>query len=465
LSTNSVSGDTPRLFAVYDVLIYTDPVSGAVLPEIATSMTTSDAVVWTMKIRPNVKFTDGTPYDAPAVKFNWDRQRDPANAATGAAIVNGMTYEVVDSLTLKMTLKVANGQFPRQVADYLTYIGSPAAITAAGSQTNYTDKPVGAGPFILKQWVRDSQATYVRNPNYWNSPRPYVDQLVIKTVLDETQRKNTMIAGGADLAFSNNPSTIADYKTAGVNAYLSPSINTNIFYMNERVPALGDVRVRKALQLAIDLDQLNKVIDGGIGEVPHGYFPPNFPYSDPSLVFPSPDLVQAQKYIDAYVAENGGKDLTFEFLTSTSPRNQNYYAAIKQMVEKLNHVHMTLKVLDAGGQLTALINHDFTIHMSSYPGTDPEPGFLERVLSNGTSQYIAYSNADVDKNVALSRSTTDPNVRNTALKAIQKQMITDVPFFPLFRSPGFVAESSKVRDLSTFNDGALFSDRVWLKTH
>jgi peptide/nickel transport system substrate-binding protein len=235
--------------------------------------------------------------------------------------------------------------------------------------------------------------------------------------------------------------------------------------MNEAVPALGDVRVRKALQLAIDIDQLNKLVDNGVGEVPHSYFPQNFPYSDPSIVFPGPDLTQAQQLIDQYVAQNGGKDIQLEFITSTSPRNQNYYQAIQQMVQKLNHVKMSLKVLDAGAQLTALTQHNFQVHMGSYPGTDPEPGFLEMTLSTGTRNWGGYNNADVDKNINLARSTTDPNVRNTALKAIQKQMIADVPYFPLFRSPGFIASSSRIHDLATFNDGGLLSDRIWIKTH
>ena len=64
-----------------------------------------------------------------------------------------------------------------------------------------------------------------------------------------------------------------------------------------------------------------------------------------------------------------------------------------------------------------------------------------------------------------SSMTSDGNTRNTALKAIQRQVISDMPFFPLFRSQNYIAQSSRVRDLATFNDGSLLSDRVWLKAH
>jgi peptide/nickel transport system substrate-binding protein len=461
-SNASVSGDMHRLFAVYDALVFADPTTGAVLPELATTVTTNDAIVWTMKIRPNVKFTDGTTFDAQAVKFNWDRHADPANASSAVSLVKTLKYDVVDPLTLKITLPAANGQFPRVIAEFLPYIGSPAAIAAAGSQANYIDKPVGAGPFILKQWVRDSQATFVRNPGYWNAPRPYLDQLIIRTVTDETQRTNTMKAGEADVEYTNFPGSIQQLQAAGITVRVSPSLNTNVFYMNESIPALADVRVRRALQLAVDIDQLNKLVDSGVGEVPRTYFPANYPYTDPNIKFPPPDLTEAQKLIDAYVNENGGKDLQFEFTTSAAVRNQAYYQAMQNMIQKLNHVKMTLRTLDAARQLTAVNQRDFQLYMYSFQGTDPEPQFMEQALSTGSRQFAGYKNSDVDKNIATARSTTDANVRAEALKNVQKQMIADVPFFPLYRSTAYFAQTGKVRDLATFNDGSLLSDRIWL---
>jgi ABC-type transport system substrate-binding protein len=87
---------------------------------------------------------------------------------------------------------------------------------------------------------------------------------------------------------------------------------------------------------------------------------------------------------------------------------------------------------------------------------------MEQALGTGSRQFAGYKNSEVDKNVALARSTTDANVRADALKNIQRQMIADVPFFPLYRSTAYFAHSAKVRDLATFNDGSLLSDRLWL---
>src|SRR3954467_6139729 len=90
---------------------------GGITPLTATSLTSPDGLVWTLKLRPNIKFSDGTAYDASAVKFNWARVQDPATGSPGASIAKAMkTIDVVDPLTVRVTLTDVQGQFPRAVA-------------------------------------------------------------------------------------------------------------------------------------------------------------------------------------------------------------------------------------------------------------------------------------------------------------------------------------------------------------
>src|SRR5438477_914181 len=86
--TNSGASDGFLADSVYDMLVYSDVATGKIVPQTAESLTSNDAVVWTLKLRPGIKFSDGTPYDAAAVKFNWLRIQDPANAANRAAQAN-----------------------------------------------------------------------------------------------------------------------------------------------------------------------------------------------------------------------------------------------------------------------------------------------------------------------------------------------------------------------------------------
>src|SRR5438067_6079085 len=146
---NSGSTDAIRGSAVYDMLLYSDLKTSTITPQTAESLTSADALVWTLKLHPNIKFSDGTPYDAAAVRFNWLRLQDPKNAAARATQANTIAQmDVVDAVTLKITLKSKNAVFPG-VAALIPFIASPKAIQDKGS--NYGNDPVGAGPFLLKQ--------------------------------------------------------------------------------------------------------------------------------------------------------------------------------------------------------------------------------------------------------------------------------------------------------------------------
>jgi len=307
------------MFAIYDALVYQDPRPPAsVVPELAVAMTSPDARVWTMKLRPNVRFTDGAPYDADAVKFNWDRHADPVNSSPWAATLKTLSYQVVDPLTIQITLNKASSQFPRVISRQLAYVASPGAISTAGSDQAYnSSRPVGAGPFTLSTWTRDTQAVLVRNPGYWNAPRPYVDALVLKVVTDDTQRSGLMKSGGADLALTGNALTAQDMtsnKALGLVLSISPAITTYGFGMNQSRPPFNDKNLRRAMELAVDLDLYNKVVNNNLLDSPHQMFPSNYPYADPSLTFPGPDLVQAQKLVDAAVAQNANADIQFTYI-------------------------------------------------------------------------------------------------------------------------------------------------------
>src|SRR5262249_51506281 len=269
-TSNTGGSEAQVMFAVYDKLLYADPASGGMVPRLAESMTTTDATTWTLKVRPGIKFTDGTPYDATAVKCNWDRHADPANNSPWGTTVKNITYQVLDPLTLKITLKSASGQFPRVVSDQLSFIGSPTAEAAAGNQAGYNPKPVGAGPFVLKEWVRSASETLDRNPAYWDSPRPYLDRLIFRTLTDEQQRLNGCKVGEGQVDFTTTPLTADSGKDSG-NVVVSPSINSSTIYFNLKRLPFSDKNARQAVQLAIDVDQINKTLFNGILETPKSY--------------------------------------------------------------------------------------------------------------------------------------------------------------------------------------------------
>ncbi|WP_436777645.1 ABC transporter substrate-binding protein [Yinghuangia sp. YIM S09857] len=142
-AVNSAMADEPRLSALYDPLFYVDGTSRSVKPHLGESLTSADnGATWTMKLRPGVVFSDGTPFDAAAVKLNYDTHANPATRSVHIAAAMGFKAEVVDSLTVKLTAVGApNPNLDRAIASELTYIMAPSAI-AKGPET-YGAQPVG----------------------------------------------------------------------------------------------------------------------------------------------------------------------------------------------------------------------------------------------------------------------------------------------------------------------------------
>ncbi|WP_242424970.1 ABC transporter substrate-binding protein, partial [Frankia sp. EI5c] len=185
-----IAGSIERL-AVFDALVALTP-ADELEYRLATSLTSEDSLTWTLKLRPDLKFSDGTPLDAAAVRDNWTLLADPARKSPSAAIAQRIgPLTAVDATTLRITLKESDGQFPRLVAQTaLTFIGSPTALRERGD--DFRTAPVGAGAYTVTEWLRNDHITLARNPS--SSVRAHLDTIVVRSVPDETQRYNTLLA-------------------------------------------------------------------------------------------------------------------------------------------------------------------------------------------------------------------------------------------------------------------------------
>jgi peptide/nickel transport system substrate-binding protein len=459
---NSGTNDGPAAAAVFDTLVYSDPIAGQIQPQLASSLTSTDALVWTLKLKPNVKFSDGTPLDAAAVKFNWLRLQDPKNVASRASLANLMaSMDVIDSQTLKITLKAKNAVFPSEVA-LIPFIGSPAAITSEGA--GFASAPVGAGPFLLKSWVRDSQVNFVRNPGYWNAPRPYVDQLIFKFILDETQRANTMIAGGGNLLQTITPSTAAMLQSANEVPTAGVVNGGTLMYFNLRKPPFNDIRARQAVEMAVDRADYAKVLLNGVVEPMDSIFRKTSPYYDPSILQPAYDPAKAQQLLDAYAADNGGP-LTFTLTTFSAGDYGPAAQYIQGALMKLKNVNVSVQIEATAVHIAEVNSGAFTAALYGTPFDDPEPTWTSLYTCDANPSPSGFCDSKFDADVADNRVTLDPNQRIADLKDAQKIVYAQLPSFFFERRELWLFETSQVQDVQWANDGLPLLDRMWIKSH
>jgi ABC-type transport system substrate-binding protein len=450
-------------YFAYDTLVRVDG-EGKLVPHLAQSLTASSGnTVWTLKLRPNLKFTDGTAFDAAAIVTNWDRYKDPATAAQCATQIKSMaSYTAVDATTLRITMPQPYAFLPSLLENNCVgSIASPTALAKYG--TRYGSAPestVGAGPFVLKEWVRGDHFTFAKNPGYWDAPRPYLDTVVIKAVPDATQKANTLTTGAADIAFFATPTTQAtQLMSQGFTRFARATGLVGIFFNFNR-PPFNDARVRSALVLAADLDDMNAKATGGSAAVVTTYFTKDSPYYNPAVKQRTNNLAKAQKLIDSYVAEKGGP-VKGTFLLSQNIAN--FGLPIQQQWARLKNVDIAIdQVLPTqASQASAAKNFDMT-----YQGVGNGCDVLTNQVRTGSAtNYGSYSNSEVDSELTECLTTANVAKRKAALDKVTETLFSDA--FALFTHRNFSSTlvSKRLHGVALVDDpNASYADltNAWL---
>src|SRR5712692_461708 len=192
--------------AIYNGLVAPDK-NLTIVADLAESWTTPDPRTYVFKLRPNVKFHDGTACDAAAVKKNFDWILDPANAsARRSEIVDIEQVAVDDPLTVRISLKNAFAPFLSIISDRAGYIVSPTARDKFGK--DYPRNPVGTGPFQFVEWIKDDHATFKRFEGYFESGIPYLDQITYRPIPDLSVALTELKTGNVDFLYQVDPKDV-----------------------------------------------------------------------------------------------------------------------------------------------------------------------------------------------------------------------------------------------------------------
>lgn len=420
--------------------------------------TTDDGNTFTLKLRPGLQFSDGTPLDAGAVKANWDRIADPATGSNSIAYASQIGgSEVVDSTTLNLTMVAPNPQYPQAVAtSSMNWVASPAAL--AKGQAAFDEAPIGAGPFVLGNWARQNAIELKKNPTYWDAPKPYLDTLIIKSSSDSTQRFNAVSTGVADLATETSWRTLSRAEDAGLPTEIVPAGGGQYMAMNFRRAPFNDERARKAVSLAIDLDAINAAVYDGKAPIPESLFDESSPYYS-NIPLKETNREEAQKLFDELAAE--GKPVSFSFTTTANTDAKATAEATQAQLSAFDNVDVKVNIVDSAENLRLYSTHEFDMIIQAAIVQDPDIALTNGFA--GTSRVNVSGIDDPQLNEALVAGRVADTVedRKAAYDTVQERLVALTPAVWYIRTAPSVFTNKDLHGVQMYGTGSVLPAELW----
>jgi ABC-type transport system substrate-binding protein len=263
-ATGGSGFDHNFLWTMYDTLVEWDYDTLKPKPGLA-KWSYPDPKTMVLDIEKGVKFHDGTDLDAEAVKFNLDRNRQDERSNIKADLSSIETVTVTGPLQVTLKLKNADTALPAILSDRSGMMVSPTNIKALGTDTNR--KPVGAGPWKFVSWADNESVVVTRNDTYWRPGRPYLDGIELAIIPESTTALRSVTAGEKEMAFSlpARLKPIID-RSKQLQVVASPTLYCVQLYFNYARAPLDNVKVRQAINFALDRESFVKATMGGLGE-------------------------------------------------------------------------------------------------------------------------------------------------------------------------------------------------------
>lgn len=462
LDPHQITG-VPEINIVRDLLeglVETDE-KGAVAPAAAASWSSSDNKVWVFKLRPDAKWSNGDAVTADDFVYSWRRLVNPETASQYASYLQAAKVANIDDIlagkkspdtlgvkaldphTLEVTLTAAVPYFPQMLYHAATKPVHRATVEQHGIKWTQPEHFVGNGPYLMKKWVVNERIELEKNPQYRDAGNVNINKVVFLPIGSQTDDVARYEAGEVDITDALPPEMYGKLQEKYPNELKrSPYLCTYYFEINNQKAPFDDVRVRKALSLALDRDTIAaKVL--GRGEEPaynltrtgtSGFTP----YQPEWTKLDYPARVEEAKKLLAEAGYSAAKPLTFNFLYNTSEQHKKIAVAAASMwQEALGYVKVNLENQEWKTYLDSRRSGNYQIARASWCGDYNEPStFLNTLQSANSSNRAFYKNAGYDALLARTlEAGTDAQARSRLYTQAEAQIDQDTAVIPVY---GFV---------------------------
>lgn len=412
-------------------------------PGLATEWKAINDTTWQFTLRQGVKFTDGEPVNAEAVKFSIDRILDPANHAPTISYIRTIkSVDVINDYQVQIHTNGPDPLLPTRMSRYPAYIVPPAYVKKVGA-SEFARKPVGSGAYKLDSFIPDEKVVMVANETYWRG-KPAIDRVTWRPIPEATARLTALLTGEVQLiesvpadlvpALKNRPNVeLEQVKGGGLTIYLG---------LKDDEKPLSDVRVRQALSLALNRQAYTQQLLHGFG-TPTGTMAGANDFGYLAVPATAQDVAKAKSLLAAAGYANGFS-LRFQ-----APRRYIASADVAQAI---------VQDLAAIGVKAELEVPEWSVYTQQVASQKQAPMYM---LAWGSTQtldadaalfpilrsgepYSTVHDAELDKLLDQSRQIVDPVARKKVLEQIQQRVAEQQPLLPLYREDTLYAHSTSL---------------------
>ena len=438
---------------------------GKVVPQLAQSLEpNADNTVWKITLRDGITFHNGQPFDGAAVAKALNTYK--------TALITGAAFKVVDTVTqsgpmeVTLVMKQPMADLGNLFIGQGGYMPAPAMLDDPFGG----DHPIGTGPFVFQEWVKNDHVTVTKNPHYWQAGLPHLDQITFRPIASAQDRLAALEDGTVNAIDTVTPSSIRSIRDNQSFRYLEYGKGEEIHIpLNTLAPPFDNLAARQAVAYATDAADYVTQIGDGVYTPANGMFAPGqLGYTEDSG-YPTFDLDKAKELVAQYTKETG-EPLAFTLLSQADVEYAKQDQLLKSMWEAAG-MQVTLQSKPQADQIIAVV-------LGQYQATDfrlfgqPDPDADYYWWSSGTVappdqvsiNMARYSSPETDKALADGRASLDPATRDQAYQAFERAWNAAVPDIWLARADWMIASTPNVHGYADAASGTIqtLGPKTWI---
>ncbi len=409
----------------------------------------------TIKLRPNVKFHDGEPFNAEAAKYSLERHLTMQGSFRKPEIAAIDKIEVVDPLTIRLVLKTPYSPLLAQLTDRAGMMVSPKAAKEAGDKFGL--KPVCTGPYKFVERVQQDRIVVEKFQDYWNKDNVHIDRIIYRPITDSTVRLADLKSGGLDLIERVLATDLKDVRsdprlklsTALELGY--QGLTMNVGNGDKAKNPLGEnPKVRQALNYAIDREALVQVVFNGEFVPGNQWVNPEHPYFQKAYPVPKRDLAKAK----ALLKEAGVTGpIPIDLMVPNNPETRQVAEVIQAMAAEAGF-DMKIRVTEFATSLKQAEDGSFQGYLIGWSGrTDPDGNLFVFYKCGAPQNNGHYCNQEVDKLLVDARTVSEPAKRKAIYEKVTGILLQEGSILYLYHRRVLIAHTAKLEGYTQMPDG------------